>query len=96
MCTLDTLRDRRDEILATARMHGAAHVRVIGSLARGDAAPDDDVDLLVRFRQGATLLDHAGLMVDLERLLGCKVDVVSEGGVRERLRERVLGEAVVL
>lgn len=96
MSTLDTLRDRRDEILASARTHGAANVRVIGSVARGDAAPDHDVDLLVRFREGTTLLDHAGLMVDLERLLGRKVDVVSEGGVRSRLRERVLGEAVAL
>ena len=96
MTTLDMLRGRRDEILASARTHGAADVRVIGSIARGDAGAEDDVDLLVAFRPGASLLEHAGLMVELERLLGRKVDVIAEGGVREHLRGRVLGEAVPL
>lgn len=96
MSTFDMLRERRDEILASARRHGATNVRVIGSAARGDDTPEHDVDLLVRFRHGTTLLDHAGLMVELERLLGRKVGVVSEDGVRERLREHVLGGAVTL
>ncbi len=93
---LRQLRERREEIVRTAADYGAHHVRVFGSVARGDAGPDSDLDLLVQFEPGATLLSHAALVRELEALLGRKVDVVSERALRPKLRERVLREAVSL
>jgi predicted nucleotidyltransferase len=90
------LREKRVEILEIAAKHGASNVRIFGSVARDEAGPDSDVDVLVDLEPGRTLLDHAGLMLDLERLLGCKVDVAVDGGLRERVRDRVLAEAVPL
>ncbi len=92
----ETIQTKRDEIVQLAARYGARHVRLIGSVARGEAGPGSDVDLLVEFESGRTLLDHAALMQDLEALLGCKVDVASERGLRERIRARVLAEAVPL
>jgi uncharacterized protein len=82
-----------DEILRIARENGAHDVRVFGSRARGDARPDSDLDLLVRFEKGRSLLDLVGLKLELEDLLGIKVDVVSERGLSPYIRERVLAEA---
>lgn len=92
----DLLRSRRGQILQIAAKHGARNVRVFGSVARGEAKPQSDIDLLVEFKRGTTLLDHAALIEELEELLGVKVDVVSERGLRERIRNRVLDEAVAL
>ena len=75
---------------------GFHDVRIFGSVARGDSTESSDLDLLVRFEQGRSLFDHGGLLVDLEELLGVKVDVVSEGGMRERFRDGVLREVVAL
>jgi predicted nucleotidyltransferase len=94
--TADSLRSRRAEILDIARKRGARNVRIFGSVARGDAGPDSDVDILVEFEPGRSLLDHAGLMLDLSELLGCKVDVATDRGLRPRIRDRVLLEAVPL
>ena len=80
--TLDVLRSRRDEILAAARRRRASHVRVFGSVSRGDAGPGSDVDFLVDFDAEASLVDQVGLIQDLEKLLGVGVDVVSTGGLR--------------
>lgn len=96
MVTMDALRAKREEILRLARQWGARDVRVFGSVARGDAGPSSDVDFLVEFEAGRSLLDHGGLLMDLQELLGCEVDVVSEGGMRSRFRDRVLKEAVPL
>lgn len=93
---LDELRRRREEILRVASRHGARNVRVFGSVARGEDDSNSDVDFLVEFDLGRSLLDHAGLQIELEDLLGGKVDVASAGGLRERIRDRVLGEAVPL
>ena len=90
------LKVHRDEILAIAERHGASNVRVFGSVARGEAGPDSDVDILVDLERGRSLLDHAQLQIDLEALLGRKVDVVTERGLRSHLRERVLQEAILL
>ena len=87
---------KRDEILKVAEKHGARNVRLIGSLARGEGGPDSDVDLLVDMDLGRTLLDHAALIHDLQSLLGCKVDIASSRGLRERVKARVLEEAVPL
>ncbi len=92
----DLLKSRRDEILQIAAKHGAHNVRVFGSVARGEADFKSDIDLLVEFKRGTTLLGHAALEQELKELLGVKVDVVSERGLRERVRDRVLSEAVAL
>ena len=84
----------RAEILSTAARHGATNVRVFGSVARGDADAASDVDFLVDFEPGRSLLDLAGLLIDLEDLLGHPVDVVTEPGLKARIRQRVLAEAV--
>jgi len=92
----EVLRAKRAEILRIAARHGARNVRVFGSVARGEADAESDLDVLVDMEPGRSLLDLAGVLVDLEELLGCKVDVVTERGLRERIRERVLQEAVPL
>lgn len=93
---VDLLRARRSEVLGIAERHGAHDVRVFGSVARGDAGPESDIDLLVRLEGGRTLLDLGGLLSDLQELLGRRVDVVSEAGLREPARDRILREAVSL
>src|SRR5947209_19525533 len=82
--TLTALRARRDEIVGIAAAHGAANVRVFGSVARGTAQASSDVDLLVDLESGRTLIDQISLWRDLEALLGVRVDVVSAGGLTER------------
>lgn len=95
--TLDELLSaRKEDILKLAEQNGARDVRVFGSVARGETKPGSDVDLLVRFDKGRSLLDHAAFLLDLTDLLGCQVDVVSENGINPRIRERVLKEAVPL
>ena len=96
MKSRDLLRERREEILQVAAKHGARNVRVFGSIARGEDDERSDIDLLVEFESGRSLLDHAALWLELQELLGCKVDVVSEGGIKPRIRDRVLREAVPL
>jgi predicted nucleotidyltransferase len=96
MTIAELLKTRRDEILAIAERHGASNVRIFGSVARGEAGPDNDVDLLVDLERGPTLIDHGQLQVDLEGLLGRQVDVVTERGLLSHLRARVLEEAVPL
>lgn len=93
MQTSELLRQQRVEILRTASRYGARNVRVFGSAARGDAGPESDIDLLVDLEPGRSLLDLGALLMDLQDLLGCPVDVVTEAGLRSRIRERVLREA---
>lgn len=90
----EKLAQHRGEILALARRYGARNVRVFGSVARRDVGEESDLDLLVAMEPGRTLLDVAGLLVDLQDLLGCSVDIVTEGGLRGAFRDRVLAEAV--
>jgi hypothetical protein len=95
--TIEQLRtQRREEILRLAAFRGARNVRVFGSVARGDSSERSDIDFLVDLEPGRSLLDLGGLNLDLERLLGSRVDVVSSRGLRDRVRERVLREAVAL
>ena len=91
----DLLQDKREEILRIAAKHGASNVRVFGSVARGEAGPDSDVDLLVDGLENAAW-GGGGLLVDLENLLGRSVDLVSPEDVHWYIRERVLREAVPL
>lgn len=95
--TLQELRSvRREQILSLAAKRGARNVRVFGSVARGDNDADSDVDFLVDMEPGRTLFDLSGLLLDLESALGTSVDIVTERGLRPRIRERVLAEATPL
>jgi len=94
--TLETLRKRRDEILEIARRHGAKKIRVFGSIARGESGEESDIDLVVEYEPGTSLMDHGELIMDLQETLGCRVDVVSERGMRDRMKSRVEAEAVPL
>ena len=94
MGVADDIRAKRGKILEIATGFGARNVRVFGSVARGEAGLESDVDLLVDFVPGRSLMDHAGLLVALEDLLGRKVDVVPERTLRPHLRERILREAL--
>jgi hypothetical protein len=95
--TLDELRSRhRNRIVALARERGAHNVRVFGSIARGEQRPDSDIDFLVDFEPGRSLLDLTGLWLDLEGVLGCKVDVISSRGLKPRLASEVMRDAVPL
>ena len=90
------LLERREEILAVAARHGARTVRIFGSVARGEETRTSDLDLLVEFEPGRSLLDQIALAQDLEDLLGREVDVVTEKGLHWYIRDRVCREAVPL
>ena len=87
---------RRDEVLRIAARYGAHNVRVFGSVARGEEQEDSDIDLLIDLDPGRSLLDLAGLMLDLQELLGRRVDVGMARALKERYRDRILAEAVQL
>lgn len=90
------LQEKREQILAIAAKYGAYNVRLFGSVARGDADADSDVDLLVDLEPNRSLLDLGGLLMELQDVLGCSVDVITEKGLRKRIRDRVLNEAIPL
>jgi hypothetical protein len=92
----ERIQARRAEILAAADQWGARNLRIFGSVARKEAGPESDVDVLVDLDPGRSLFDLGGLLMDLQDILDCKVDVVTEAGLRPRIRERVLREAVPL
>jgi hypothetical protein len=92
----ELLQEKREDILRIATRRGASNVRIFGSVARGEADSKSDIDLLVDLEPGRSLLDLGGLLMDLQDLLGHNVDVVTERGLRERIRERVLREAIPL
>jgi len=96
MGQVDLLAGKREEVLRIAAKYGARKVRVFGSVARGEADGQSDVDFLVEMEPGRSLLDLGGLQMELEALLGCSVDVVTERALKARVRERVLQEAVPL
>jgi len=88
--------EKRDQILEIAARHGARNVRVFGSAARGEAVPDSDVDLLVDVGPTHSRWFPAGLILDLEELLGREVDVVTEDALHWYIRDRILEEALPL
>jgi hypothetical protein len=95
--TLQELRaTKRDEILRIAARRGARNVRVFCSVARGENDPLSDIDFLVDLEPDRSLFDLSGLLIDLEAALHSEVDVVTELGLRSRIRDRVLREAVPL
>ena len=92
----ELLKGRREEVVRVAAERGANNVRVFGSVARGEADETSDIDLLVAFDDTVSLLGHAGLVVELQELLGRQVDVISDETLRPSVRERILDEAVPL
>jgi hypothetical protein len=93
MTTTDILQAKREEILRIAERHGARDVRVFGSVARGEASGQSDIDLLVSTTEHTSPWFPAALIGELERVLGRKVDVVTEDGLYWLLRRRILAEA---
>ncbi len=94
--SLESLRQRRNEILLIAERHGARNIRVFGSVARGEEGPDSDLDFLVDLEPHRNLFDLGNLVMDLQDLLGRKVDVVEPEGLHWYIRDKVLKEAVAL
>jgi predicted nucleotidyltransferase len=93
MGIIEIVSSKRDEILKIAHKYGAFNVRVFGSVARGDADDQSDLDLLVDMQPGRSLLDLGGVWSELNQLMGRKVDIVTEQGLRDRIRGQVLREA---
>jgi uncharacterized protein len=93
--TLEFVRERRDAILQIAAAHGAHNVRLFGSVIRGSARPDSDIDFVVELEPERTVLDLSGLILDLQDALGYEVGVVEAGGT-SRVAQRIRAEAVPL
>jgi len=89
------LGEHRQAIRAAAARNKADSIALVGSVARGDDTDDSDCDFLARFQQGASLFDQAGLKLDLEELLGCDVDVISVGGLKDK-HSGILADAISL
>jgi len=90
----ELLKQKHAEILRIAGRYGAHNVRVFGSVARAEADQQSDIDFLVEMEPGRSLFDLGGLQSELETALGCPVDVVTEKGLKARIRARVLREAI--
>ncbi len=90
------LKDYREAIVRIAASHGARNIRIFGSLARGQARPDSDIDILIKLDPERSLLDIIAIKQDLEDLLGRQVDVVTEAAISPYIRDQVLKEAVNL
>jgi uncharacterized protein len=93
MTVQEAILEHREEILRIAARHGATNVRVFGSVSRGTAGPESDLDLLIDVGPKTSSWFPGGLMADLEELLGCHVDVATEKTLHRRIRDRVLSEA---
>ena len=96
MTTLELLRQRREDIRRIAAKHGARNIRVFGSVARGEGGPESDIDFLVEKAPPTSSWFPAGLVLDLEEMLGRKVEIVTDKALHPYLRDRVLREAVPL
>jgi predicted nucleotidyltransferase len=89
----ELVQEKRQDILRVAAQRGARNVRLFGSVARGESTTDSDIDFLVELDPDRSLFDLAHLILDLEDLLDCKVDVVTEDSIYWLLRRRILREA---
>jgi predicted nucleotidyltransferase len=96
MTPLELLQHKRDEIRRIATKHGAYNLRVFGSVARGEARPDSDIDLLIDKGPTTSSWFPAGLVLELEEILGRRVEIVTEKALSPYLRDRVLSEAIPL
>ena len=89
----EIVQNKKEQVLALAARHGASNVRIFGSVANGTADKDSDIDFLVDLEKGRSLFDLGGLLMDLQQLFDCKVDVVTENGLHWYIKERILSEA---
>ena len=96
LSTLERIQEQREEVLTIARRYGATKVRIIGSVARGEDDEESDIDFLVDLAPGRSLFDLGGMLMDLNLLFGKHVDITTEKGLKRRIRDRVLSEAVSL
>jgi uncharacterized protein len=93
---IDALTLRRGAILHIAARHGISNVRVFGSVARGEANPQSDLDLLVDIEEGRSLFSLIAAKQEIEELIGCKVDLVTEDGLHGPRRDSILRDATLL
>jgi predicted nucleotidyltransferase len=93
MTRSEQIRRKRKDILRLAKRYGVTEMRIFGSVARGEDIPASDIDFLVEMEPGRSLFDLGGLLMDLENLLGFKVDVLTEKSLHWYIREKVLSEA---
>lgn len=96
MTTIDLLHEKREDVLEVAERHGVTSIRIFGSVARGDESAESDIDLLITTGPNVSPWFPAGLILDLEQLLGRHIDIVTESGLNPLLRDQVLTEAVAL
>jgi uncharacterized protein len=94
--TLDDLRLQRDVILKLAENHGAYNVRVFGSVVRGEATPESDVDFLVSVKPKTSIFELVGLWQDLQDLLGREVNLSTDEGLRDHMKSNILHDAIAL
>lgn len=92
----DIVGDKRDAILQLAAKYGASNVRIFGSVARGEARPDSDVDFLVSFPADRSIFDLVGLWLDLKDLLRREVDLSMDSSIKDYVRARAIQEAISL
>ena len=90
------IQTQRQAILHLAQTYGATNLRIFGSVARGEDTPTSDLDMIIDLEPNRSLFDLGGLAMDLQDLLGCPVDIVTEKGLKQRIRARVLREAINL
>ncbi|MBI4731188.1 MAG: nucleotidyltransferase family protein [Chloroflexi bacterium] len=93
MTRTERLKRSRKSILRLAKRYGVTDIRVFGSASRGDDTPESDIDFLVELEPNRSLFDVGGLLIELENLLGCKVDVLTEKSLHWYIRDKVLAEA---
>lgn len=94
--TIQDLQARRADIIALAERYGAYNVRVFGSVARGEAGTESDIDLIVTTREGVSVFDIVGLWLDLQDLLGCAVSLITDGIDDPRFLQRIQADMVAL
>ncbi|MCX6644804.1 MAG: nucleotidyltransferase family protein [bacterium] len=93
---LDILKQHREKIIAIAAKYGVKNIRVFGSVVRGESDELSDVDFLVSLDRGVTLMKMSALRREIEAVLGCNVDIISDEGLKESIKEKILSEAVPL
>lgn len=96
MTPLEKIKAHRQEILDIAKKYGASNIRIFGSVARGEAGPDSDYDFLIELEPSRSAFEIGGLLMDLQDLLGAKVDIVTDKGLNKHIREKVLKEAIAV
>jgi predicted nucleotidyltransferase len=96
MTPLEMIKAHRQEILDIAKKYGASNIRIFGSVARGEAGPESDYDFLIELEPDRSAFEIGGLLMDLQDLLGAKVDIVTDKGLNKHIRDKVLKEAIAV